>query len=106
IFRGSTKGLSDLSCHVSVLNRDRCPHLPHAHKEEELLLLLCGEVDLIFPHAAYGNRRQNLKAGQFVYYPSGFFHTLQTAGESPASYLMFKWYARAKKHKDQIGYGL
>jgi MoaA/NifB/PqqE/SkfB family radical SAM enzyme/uncharacterized cupin superfamily protein len=108
IFRGATKGLSDLSCHVSVLNKDRCPHLPHAHKEEELLLLLSGDVDLIFPNdePPYGNRRQKLNAGQFVYYPSGFSHTLQTVSESPATYLMFKWYAPAKKHKDQLGYGL
>ena len=27
IFRGATRGLSDLSCHVSVLNQNRCPHL-------------------------------------------------------------------------------
>jgi hypothetical protein len=48
ILRGATKGLTDLSCHVSVLNRDRCPHLPHAHKEEVVAAPL-REVDLIFP---------------------------------------------------------
>jgi quercetin dioxygenase-like cupin family protein len=108
IFRGATKGLSWLSCHVSVLNRARCPHLPHAHKEEELLLLLSGDVDLIFPNdqPPYGNRRQPLKAGQFVYYPSGFSHTLQTVSESPSTYLMFKWHAPVIEQGDRLEYGL
>jgi quercetin dioxygenase-like cupin family protein len=105
---GADEVLSDLECHVSVLNRDHFPHLPHAHKEEELLLLLRGEVDLLFPNtrSPYGNSRQNLKAGQFVYYPLGFFHTLQTVGETPANYLMFRWYAPVKKNKGQLEYGL
>jgi MoaA/NifB/PqqE/SkfB family radical SAM enzyme/quercetin dioxygenase-like cupin family protein len=108
IFRGATKGLSELSCHVSVLNRDRCPHLPHAHKEEELLLLLSGQVDLIFPNdqTPYGNRRQPLKAGQFVYYPSGFSHTLQTVSESPSTYLMLKWHAPEIERENRLEYGL
>jgi uncharacterized cupin superfamily protein len=106
IFRGTTKGLSDFSCHISVLNRDRSPHPPHTHKEEELLLLLRGEADLIFPNSQppHGNGRQPLKPGQFVYYPSGFSHTLQTVSECPASYLMFKWHVHAKRRIDQLGY--
>jgi quercetin dioxygenase-like cupin family protein len=108
IFRGPTKSLKDLDCHVSVLNPDHVPHLPHSHKEEELLLLLRGEVDLLFPNtqSPYGNIRQNLKAGQFVYYPSGFFHTLQTVSETPANYLMFKWHAPSRKNGGALEYGL
>ena len=108
IFRGRTSVLKKLSCHVSVLNPGRCPHLPHAHPEEELLLLLSGEVDLVFPvsEPPYGNRRRNLKAGQFVYYPRGFFHTLQTVSEFPACYLMFKWSAPGKRSTEQLSHRL
>ncbi len=108
IFSGSTKGLSNLSCHISVLNQDHCPHLPHSHKEEELLLLFSGDADLIFPanRSPYGNRRRPLTAGQFVYYPSGFYHSLQTASKSPSTYLMLKWHAPGNKRKHQLEYGL
>jgi len=84
---------------VSVLNKDQCPHPPHAHKEEELLLLLAGEIDLILPDAPglNGDQRMRLKPGQFAYYPAGFPHTLQTVSQDPANYLMFKWHSFPSK---------
>lgn len=95
IFNGSTAGVRSLASHVSVLTKGHCPHPPHIHIEEEILLLLAGEVDLIFPdeQAPGGERRKHLKPNQFVYYPTGFAHTLQTMSESPANYLMFKWHS-------------
>ena len=93
IFRGSTSDMRSLSCHVSVLTQGHCPHPPHTHDEEELLLLLAGEVDLILPTESSLNadHRKHLKAGQFVYYPAHLAHTLETTSEDPANYLMFKW---------------
>ena len=105
LFRGATSGLRELGGHASVLIQNRCPHLPHAHKDEELLLLLSGEVDLIFPDkdGSGGNRRRRLRAGQFVYYPAYFSHTLQAVSTEPANYLMFKWHGRKRifsRHPD------
>ena len=108
IFNGSTKGLRWLSCHASVLTYGQCPHSPHRHREEELLLLLGGEVDLILPddeQVFNENHRRRLKPGQFVYYPSYFAHTLQTMSEEPANYLMFKWYSDSKKNDSALGFG-
>jgi quercetin dioxygenase-like cupin family protein len=108
IFKGPTKGMHELSCHVSVLIKGHCPHPPHAHKEEELLLLLTGEVDIIFQGAQTfdGNQWRRLQPGQFAYYPSGFAHTLQTTSEDPANYLMFKWHAESKKNDSALAFGL
>jgi uncharacterized cupin superfamily protein len=77
------------------------------HKEEEILLLLDGEVDLIIsdgliPHET---KRRRLKRGEFVYYPSNFAHTLQTVSEVPANYMMYKWYARSKENKVALKFG-
>lgn len=107
IFRGFTTGLRNLSCHVSVLIQYHCPHTPHMHQEEELLLLLSGEVDLILPDRQNpnGNQRRCLKPGQFVYYPSSFAHTLQTTSEAPANYLMFKWHADSKENDSALAFG-
>jgi|SRR5579864_626693 len=93
IFTGSTADVRSLSCHVSVLSPGQCPHPPHRHDEEELLVLLAGEIELILPDGgtAAGDQRMRLRPGEFVYYPARFAHTLRTAGETPANYLMFKW---------------
>jgi mannose-6-phosphate isomerase-like protein (cupin superfamily) len=32
-----------------------------------------------------------LRAGQLVYYPANFAHTLETVSAEPANYLMFRW---------------
>jgi MoaA/NifB/PqqE/SkfB family radical SAM enzyme/uncharacterized cupin superfamily protein len=105
--KGPTEGMRELSCHVSVLIKDHCPHPPHAHREEELLLLLAGEVDIIFQggQTFEENSQGPLRAGQFVYYPSGFAHTLRTTSEAPANYLMFKWHAESKKNDSALAFG-
>ena len=101
-FRGSTADIQDLSCHVSVLTHNSCPHPPHTHPEEELLLVLTGEVEVILP--ALSEQRRRLGPGQFVYYPAEFPHTLQTVSEQPAEYLMFKWCAAPSGTATPLGH--
>jgi uncharacterized cupin superfamily protein len=107
IFRGSTAGMRALSCHASVLNHGQCPHPPHIHKEEEILLVLSGEVDIILPDLATPERdgRMRLKPGQFAYYPAGFAHTLRTVSQEPANYLMFKWHTGPSRAESPLAFG-
>jgi quercetin dioxygenase-like cupin family protein len=106
-FRGWTRGLPYLSCHASSLSTGNCPHAPHAHREEELLLLLSGEVDLILPGLDREGQdsRRRLRRGEFVYYPSYFAHTLETMSVDPANYLMLKWQGQKAGIKSQLGFG-
>ena len=87
VFGSTSGGGPSIACHVSVLMPGRSPHPPHAHAEEELLLLLAGEVELLLA----GRERARLRAGEFVYYPARYAHTLQTTSTDPAMYVMFKW---------------
>src|SRR5262249_52002658 len=41
-FNGYTANVEGMESHLSVLSAGHCPHLPHAHVEEELLLVLDG----------------------------------------------------------------
>lgn len=77
----------NVTCHTSVLRSGQTPHRATSHSDEELLLLLSGEVDLLF------SRRdpRRLRVGGFAYYPSYFPHTLQTTSPEPATYVVFKW---------------
>jgi len=105
IFRGSTPVVPDLSCHVSVLHEHQQPHPPHTHKEEEILLLLDGEIDVLLPDAPVKeDQRLGLIPGQFVYYPAGFAHTLETVSEIPANYLMLKWHAASTTNETPLSF--
>jgi quercetin dioxygenase-like cupin family protein len=92
-FRGYTPALEELSCHVSVLGQDKCPHPPHQHPEDEILLVLSGEVKLNFPDLGGSNTSSSpcLRAGQLAWYPAGFHHTLRSLSVEPSQYLMIKW---------------
>jgi len=109
IVAGTTKGLRTWTCHASSLTTGSCPHPPHRHVEEEVLLVLAGEVEVWLPDAASagGPDRVRLSRGQFAYYPANFAHTLiGTSGET-ASYLMFKWAAgQGPRRRRPIPHGI
>lgn len=93
--RGQTHALADLSCHTSALQPGVSPHAPHQHPEEEILLVLQGEVEIWLPgiEGPPLGARQVLRRGELVYYPAGFYHTLTAMGTAPAQYLMLRWLA-------------
>lgn len=107
LLEGQTAGLRYISCHASVLAEGHCPHPPHKHSEEELLLLLAGEVDVILPaqKRVAGSERRRLRPGQFVYYPANFAHTLETVGKAPANYMMFKWFTGNSRSASHLYFG-
>ena len=107
-YQGSTHNADFLSCHASVLIPGHCPHPPHSHPEEEILLMLAGEAELILPSLRSDDGEQQplrLRPSQFVYYPAHFLHTLRTISTEPANYVMFKWRARARTSEAQLQFG-
>jgi quercetin dioxygenase-like cupin family protein len=106
-YEGPIKNANFLSCHVSILIGGQSPHPPHSHPEEEILLMLSGEADVILPQwrSEDGRHELRLRAGQFVYYPAQFLHTLRAVGPGPATYVMFKWRARAQPGDAHLPFG-
>jgi quercetin dioxygenase-like cupin family protein len=94
-FRGPTRTLAEMSCHISVLSAGHHPHPPHIHPQEELLIVLDGtaEIELAEDSKGTGSSRHALRPGMFSYYPAAQHHTIHCAGPAPATYLMFKWHA-------------
>lgn len=103
VFKGITKGLLEIECHISATAKNYSPHGPHTHDEEEILFLLSGNVNLIHP----GNKNQKvvLKEGQFVYYPAYFPHTFTTSSDMPANFLAIKWKTSLKNKNQGLNYG-
>jgi len=102
LFSGSTPALDSFGSHVSVLSPGVMPHQPHAHREEELLIMLSGEGCLVLPdiESPGAEKRITLCPGSFVYYPAFRRHSIFNKGPAPATYLMFKWYKNSVSTAD------
>lgn len=92
-FGGRTPVVDYMNCHVSVLSGGHCPHPPHVHGEEELLIILDGEAELVINDkaSADGARIERVRPGSFAYYPAEQYHTIRNRGAAPVTYMMFKW---------------
>jgi mannose-6-phosphate isomerase-like protein (cupin superfamily) len=104
VFRGHTTGLYTWSCHLTTQAPGTRPHAAHSHKEEEVLLLLDGELDVILPQpsAPGGERRMRVRAGQVVYYPAFHVHTVETTSAEPSFYLALSWFNRRNTNARKI----
>lgn len=109
LFGGPTPVVDYMNCHVSVLSAGHCPHPPHVHDEEELLIILDGEAELVISDgaSAAGATIERVRPGSFAYYPAHQHHTIRNGGAAPVTYMMFKWrLAGAKPAADAIGAGV
>jgi mannose-6-phosphate isomerase-like protein (cupin superfamily) len=99
LFEGETRNVARMSTHYSVLLPGHSPHPPHAHREEEILVVIDGEAELVIGLNDNGSepRRERLQRGSFVFYPAFQFHTIRNVGSSPITYLMFKWTGQARE---------
>ena len=92
-FNGSTPAMKELGSHVSVLSPGTTPHAPHAHVEEELIIMLSGEAEIVRLDDPNSDESTSVTIGPgaFVYHPAHQTHTIRTVGPGPATYLIFKW---------------
>lgn len=107
IFQGRSRDIQSFSVHMSQLEPGQSPHPPHRHLEEEILMVLGGEVELTLPDLPEGEEtvRVRLRPDEFVYYPSFFGHTLRTVSQEASRYLMFKWHARDRWAEEEPHHG-
>lgn len=93
LFRGAPAGFTRLTSHISRLSPEVTPHPPHVHRDEELLVILTGEVDILLAQRADGpaETARRLTPGDFVYHPPERPHTMRCTGQSSATYLVLRW---------------
>ncbi len=102
IFKGPTGVMKKLSTHFSILDEGKIPHAPHAHSEEEMLIVLDGHVDIIRVDDREAQSTERLGPGFFVYHAAYQRHTIHSAGPGPATYLMFKWKGKSKADGGEV----
>src|SRR5436190_16394056 len=85
-FNRATSQLAQFEMHTTALNADSVSHAPHTHVQEEIVLILRGNVTMhidgkLIPAAP----------GDVVFLPSLIPHALLNTGKEQCEYFAFQW---------------
>jgi (S)-ureidoglycine aminohydrolase len=85
-FNRPTSQLLKFEMHTTALNPGLDSHAQHTHKEEEIILLLRGNVTMHI-----GNDFHKAGPGDVVFLPSQIPHALKNTGNEQCEYFAFQW---------------
>ena len=89
VLRQPTAILQELEMHVTTLNEGMKSHDQHTHVDEEIILVLKGEVEELIndvPHKA--------EAGSLIFLNSMIPHGIRNIGKGPCEYFAIRWVPR------------
>ena len=86
VFDRSTALFSKFELHVTTLNAGQVSHAPHQHKQEEIILLRKGDVQM-----QIGDKFYPASAGDLVFLSSEVLHALRNTGAGPCQYYALQW---------------
>jgi (S)-ureidoglycine aminohydrolase len=85
-FNKPTSQLVKFEMHTTALNAGLDSHAPHTHKEEEVVLILKGNVTMHI-----GDNFYKAGPGDVVFLSSGISHALMNTGNEQCEYFAFQW---------------
>src|SRR6185295_5474049 len=85
-FNKPTSQLVKFEMHTTALNAGLDSHAPHTHKEEEVILILKGNVTMHI-----GDNFYPAGPGDVVFLSSGVSHALMNTGKEQCEYFAFQW---------------
>lgn len=105
LFEGPTATGLHLIAHVSTLTKDHIPHPPHKHREEEVLVVLRGSLEIrLIDDPKLPMRVERLEAGGVLHYPLTQLHTICGHSEEAAQYVILKWRShRISRRSNALG---
>jgi uncharacterized cupin superfamily protein len=108
VMKGRTATVGRLGVHYSLLQPGHSPHPPHAHVDEEILIIIDGEAEVVLPQCEDDPSPEihRLRRGDFTYYPAYRWHTIRNRGDKPVVYLMLKWRGSALGHMSHVPPGV
>lgn len=86
VVQAPTPTLDELEIHITTLNPGESPHAPHAHVDEELIIVKEGTVEAL-NHGA----NVRLGPGSVIFQGSNELHGIKNVGDSPATYHVIRW---------------
>jgi len=85
-FNQPTSQLSQFEMHTTALNADSVSHPPHTHVQEEIVLILRGNVQMYIDGKYYDG-----SAGDLYFLSSNVPHALKNTGKEQCEYFAFQW---------------
>jgi (S)-ureidoglycine aminohydrolase len=85
-FNKPTSQLVKFEMHTTALNPGLDSHPPHTHKEEEIILILKGNVTMHI-----GDNFYKAGPGDVIFLSSGVSHALMNTGNEQCEYFAFQW---------------
>jgi (S)-ureidoglycine aminohydrolase len=85
-FNRATSQLNQFEMHTTALNADSVSHAPHTHVQEEIILMLRGNVTMHIDGKLYP-----AFPGDVVFLPSLVPHALLNTGKEQCEYFAFQW---------------
>ncbi len=85
-FNRATSQLNQFEMHTTALNADSVSHAPHTHVQEEVILVLRGNVEMFIDGKYYKG-----SAGDLYFISSNVPHNLKNIGKDQCEYFAFQW---------------
>lgn len=85
-FKRATSQLNQFEMHTTALNADSVSHAPHTHVQEEVILILRGNVEM-----QIGDKFHKGSAGDLYFLSSNVPHALKNIGKEQCEYFAFQW---------------
>jgi (S)-ureidoglycine aminohydrolase len=85
-FNRATSQLAQFEMHTTALDADSVSHAPHTHVQEEIILILRGNVTMHI-----GDDFYPASPGDVVFLPSLVPHALMNTGRKQCEYFAFQW---------------
>ena len=85
-FNKATSQLAQFEMHTTALNTDSVSHAPHTHVQEEIILILRGNVEMFIDGKLYKGA-----AGDLYFISSNVPHALKNIGKEQCEYFAFQW---------------
>ena len=85
-FNKATSQLTQFEMHTTALNADSVSHAPHTHVQEEIILILRGNVEMFIDGKLYKGA-----AGDLYFISANVPHALKNIGKEQCEYFAFQW---------------
>jgi (S)-ureidoglycine aminohydrolase len=85
-FNRPTALFEKFDMHATTLNKSMVSHLPHTHRQEEIILIRSGHVSM-----QIADKHYPAVAGDLIFLSSGVLHALENTGNGPCTYFAFQW---------------
>jgi quercetin dioxygenase-like cupin family protein len=86
VMQAPTPTLDELEIHITTLNPGEASHAPHAHPDEELIIVKEGTVEALNHGASV-----RLGPGSVIFQASNELHGIKNVGDGQATYHVIRW---------------